>query len=56
MDSITLLFFFSFCFWIGVWANKKGRRWWLWVAIAAVASPLVAGIALLIAGDLEKEA
>jgi len=55
MENQVLFFFVAFCGLIGFWADNKGRRWWLWVGIAALLSPLIAGLGLLIAGDAKND-
>ena len=52
-----LIFWLIFCTLIGVWANNWGRSGWTWGLIAAIVSPLLTGVALLIAGkSVEKKA
>lgn len=52
-----LLIWAIFCILIGVWANSYGRNGWLWGLIAAIISPLITGVILLIVGkSIEKKA
>ncbi len=55
MEIIFFLIIFSIG--IGAWANAWGRNGWTWGIIAALLSPLLVGIALIIAGkSVEKKA
>lgn len=48
MDILFFLIIFSVG--VGFWANAWGRNGWAWGIIACLLSPLLVGIALLIAG------
>lgn len=57
MDGGVVIVWLTFVILIGVWANSWGRNPWIWGAVAALISPLITGIALLIAGkSIEKKA
>ena len=52
-----LIFLVIFSIGIGYWANAWGRNGWGWGLVALLLSPLLVGIALLIAGKtIEKKA
>jgi hypothetical protein len=42
------------CVVIGLWAGSKGRNSLGWFFVALLTTPLIGGIALLIAGDKQK--
>jgi|TARA_R110000851_G_scaffold276910_1_gene429976 ribose 1,5-bisphosphokinase PhnN len=48
MDILVLALIFAAG--IGFWANSWGRNGWAWGIVAAIVSPLAAGIVLLIVG------
>ncbi len=53
----VLFFLLIFSFGVGYWANSWGRNGWGWGIVAFILSPLLVGIALLIAGkSVEKKA
>jgi len=57
MDVTILFFWVTFVILIGVWANAWGRNPYIWAAVAALFSPLLAAIIILIAGkSVEKKA
>lgn len=52
-----IIFLIIFAAGVGFWANAWGRNGWAWGIIAGLLSPLLVGIALLIAGKtVEKKA
>ena len=48
MDILFFLIIFGVG--VGFWANAWGRNGWAWGIIACLLSPLLVGIALLVAG------
>ena len=53
----VLIFLVIFSVGVGAWANAWGRNGWGWGIVACLLSPLLVGIALLIAGKtIEKKA
>ena len=49
-DPLVLVFALGFCVLIGIWANNWGRNGWGWGITAAIITPLITAIALLIMG------
>jgi hypothetical protein len=55
MEILILLVIFMTA--VGYWANSWGRNGWLWGIAAAIFSPLLTGIVLLIMGKtIQKKA
>lgn len=56
MGAVVVVFWLVFCVFVGVMASKRGRSGWGWGVIAAVISPILAAVALLLAGEKKEVA
>ena len=54
-DPLVLVFAIGFCVLIGIWANNWGRNGWGWGIMAAIITPLITAVALLIMGRVKED-